>query len=280
MAYSTIVSTEVLAENSSNSDWEVFDCRMSLTDHEAGFKAYSENHIPFAQYCDIENDFCSPVTEHSGRHPLPDIPKLHEKLGKMGINNNTQVVVYDDANGAYAVRVWWQLRESGHHNVAVLDGGINQWVKEGRELTQQVPNITVTDYSGGFNSKNVITTEQVLENLSSNDFTLLDARSPERFKGEEELIDTIAGRIPNAVSRPFQKNLDENGLFLPADELLNQFETLVADSAKPIVHMCGSGITACHNQLAMEIAGLTGSKVYIGSWSEWIRDKSNPIATG
>ena len=279
MPYSTIVSTEVLAENVSNSDWEILDCRISLTDHDAGLKAYRENHIPYAQFCNIEVDFCSPVTEHSGRHPLPDIPTLLKKLGDMGINNNTQVVVYDDANGAYASRVWWQLRELGHYNVAVLDGGITQWIKEGRELTQLVPNIDATEYIGSFNTKNVVTTDQILQNLSEHTFTLLDARSIERFKGDEEPIDPIAGRIPDSINRPFQQNLDEHGLFLSADELKVQFENTIEETDMPIVHMCGSGVTACHNKLAMEIAGLAGSKVYIGSWSEWIRNPERPIAT-
>ena len=280
MPYSTIVSTEVLAENASNSDWEILDCRMSLTDHDAGLKAYRENHIPYAQFCHIEDDFCSPVTDQSGRHPLPDIPKLLQKLGSMGINNNTQVVVYDDANGAYASRVWWQLRELGLYNVAVLDGGITQWIKEGRKLTLLVPNIDAAEYSGSFNTKNVVTTDQVLENLSDHTFTLLDARTIERFRGDEEPIDPIAGRIPDSINRPFQQNLDENGLFLSADELKEQFENLIEETDMPLVHLCGSGVTACHNKLAMEIAGLTGSKVYIGSWSEWIRNPERPIATG
>ena len=280
MPYSTIVSTEVLAENVSNSDWEILDCRISLTDHDAGLKGYRENHIPYAQFCHIEDDFCSPITDQSGRHPLPDIPKLLQKLGNIGINNNTQVIVYDDANGAYASRVWWQLRELGHYNVAVLDGGITQWIKEGRELTQLVPNIDATEYSGSFNTKSVVTTDQVLQNLSEHTFTLLDARTIERFKGDEEPIDPIAGRIPDSINRPFQQNLDENGLFLSTDKLKEQFENLIEETDMPIVHLCGSGITACHNKLAMEIAGLAGSKVYIGSWSEWIRNPERPIATG
>jgi thiosulfate/3-mercaptopyruvate sulfurtransferase len=198
----------------------------------------------------------------------------------MGINHNTQVVVYDDANGAYAARVWWQLRQLGHYKVAVLDGGITQWIKEGRELTQQIPNIDATEYSGSFNTKNVVTTDQVEQNLSEHTFTLLDARSKERFEGKEEPIDPIAGRIPDAANRAFQLNLNEDGLFLSPEELRQQYQPLIADAANhKIIHMCGSGVTACHNILAMEIAGFSDTQLYVGSWSEWIRDSKRPIAT-
>ncbi len=290
MKYTTIVSTQILEDNLDNPDWIIFDCRTSLADRSLGLKNYQENHIPNSFHCHLENDLSSEITPDSGRHPLPDFAELIEKLHAWGIGKHTQVVAYDDANGAYSVRLWWQLRALGFDQVAVLDGGINQWIKEDRELTQEIPQASPKAKTDQFDFKidlnEIISTAQIQQNITEKSFTLIDARTPERFRGEEEPLDTVAGRVPGAINRAFQLNLDENGLFLPATELKQQFEALLTNvepttnKKDEIVNMCGSGVTACHNMLAMEIAGIPDSKLYVGSWSEWIRDSERPIGLG
>jgi len=281
MAYTTLVSTETLHQNLQNPNWVIFDCRSSLVDHQAGLLAFQAGHIPEARYCHLEDNLSSPITDDSGRHPLPDFDKLVTSLGNWGVDKDTQVVVYDDAGGAYAVRLWWQLRTFGHFNVAVLDGGFQQWEKGGKPLSRTLAEITPKTFIPNTDTTQWLPTEIIEQNLSDKKYTLLDARTPERFRGEAEPIDRVAGRIPNSINRAFQLNLNEEGLFLSAQELRQQYDELLGDIApQDIVHLCGSGVTACHNTLAMEIAGLPDSKLYIGSWSEWIRDDKRPIATG
>ena len=288
MKYTTIVSTQILEDNLHNPDWVIFDCRTSLADRSLGFKNYQENHIPNSFHCHLENDLSSQITPESGRHPIPDFAELIVKLHTWGIGKNTQIVAYDDANGAYAVRLWWQLRAFGFNQVAVLDGGINQWIKEDRELTQDIPQAVpkpeAEQFAFQLDPKAIISTATIQQNIEDKSFTLIDARTPERFRGEQEPLDTVAGRVPGAINRAFQLNLDENGLFLPATELKQQYDDLLAEAEasaeNSIVNMCGSGVTACHNMLAMEITGITDSKLYVGSWSEWIRDEKRPIGTG
>ena len=284
--YSTLISTDALNENFHKADWVVFDCRSSLIDHDAGLRAYTEGHIPNAFFCDLEKDLSSPISETSGRHPLPDFDLLIKKLEHWGVDNQTQVVVYDDMGGALAVRLWWQLRTFGHHKVAVLNGGIPQWLKEGKMLSQDIPKLADSaglSFTAKVDKNAWLSTAQLEENLSTKAYTVLDARTPERYRGESEPIDTVAGRIPYSLNRAFQLNLDDSGLFLDTKTLHQQFELILkqvpAQSPENIVHLCGSGVTACHNMLAMEIAGLSASKLYAGSWSEWIRDRNRPIAT-
>jgi thiosulfate/3-mercaptopyruvate sulfurtransferase len=284
MKYTTLISTDALADNLQTLNWVIFDCRSHLTDHDAGLNAYNKNHIPSALFCSLETDLSSPITNATGRHPLPDFDGLIKKLGDWGVDNQTQVVVYDDVGGAFAVRLWWQLRTFGHNKVAVLDGGIPQWIKEEKPLTTALPKITPTTFTASIDESAWLNTNQIQENLTSKTFTVLDARTPERYRGESEPIDTVAGRVPNSLNRAFQLNLGENGLFLNTEELQKQFKDIIKQtpnqSASDIVHLCGSGVTACHNMLAMEVVGLTGSKLYAGSWSEWIRDDERPVATG
>ncbi len=288
MKYTTIVSTQTLENNLNNPDWVIFDCRTSLADRSLGLKNYQENHIPNSFHCHLEKDLSSEITADSGRHPIPDFAELIVKLHAWGIGKNTQIVAYDDANGAYAVRLWWQLRAFGFNQVAVLDGGINQWIKEDRELTQDIPQAVpkpeAEQFAFQLDPKAIISTATIQQNIEDKSFTLIDARTPERFRGEQEPLDTVAGRVPGAINRAFQLNLDENGLFLPATELKQQYDDLLAEAEasaeNSIVNMCGSGVTACHNMLAMEITGITDSKLYVGSWSEWIRDEKRPIGTG
>lgn len=287
MQYTTLVSTEILEANYNNSDWIIFDCRSSLFDHSAGLKAYNENHIPNAIFSSLEDDLSSPVTQDSGRHPLPDFNLLIKKLGDWGVSDKTQVIAYDDVGGAFAVRLWWQLRTFGHKNIAVLDGGIPQWKKENKPLAQKptlLKDANQTIFKASINKSTWVTSEQLYKNLKSKEYMVLDARTPERYRGESEPIDTVAGRIPDSINRAFQLNLNEQGLFLSTEELKQQFKPIIALSPdkKPenIVHLCGSGVTACHNMMAMELAGYKDSKLYAGSWSEWIRDNNRPVATG
>lgn len=284
MNYTTLVSAQTLEQNLDNPDWVIFDCRCSLTDHEAGERAYQDGHIPNALFCNLESDLSSPVTDLSGRHPLPDFEELIQKLGDWGVDQNSQIVVYDDAGGAFAVRMWWQLQTFGHQNIALLDGGITHWTKENKSLSQEIPALQAKPFNPNSDQSRWLNSDQILQNLQDKTYTLIDARTPERYRGEAEPIDKVAGRIPDSVNRPLQLNLDENGLFLSKDVLKDQLEELFKkngiESPDKVVHFCGSGVTACHNLLAMEIAGFKGSKLYPGSWSEWISDSHRPIAVG
>jgi len=276
MSYTTLISSDELAQNLENPNWVIFDCRASLVD-------YQTAHISEAIHCHLEDDLCSPITAKSGRHPLPDFNELAQYLGSCGIDKNTQVVAYDSAGGAdYAARLWWQLRTFGHQNVAVLDGGFQLWEKNHKPLTQDLPKITPKTFTPNLDETQWVPTEAIEQNLSDKKFTVLDARAAERFRGEIEPFDTVSGRIPDAINRPFPLNLNKEGRFLSEQELREQFDALLGNDIAPqdIVHQCGSGVTACHNMLAMEVAGLTGSKLYVGSWSEWIRDENRPVATG
>lgn len=280
MTYTTLISAEALQQHLTDPNWVIIDCRFSLMDSSAGAKAYRMGHITNARYAHLNNNLSSAITRSTGRHPLPNFKLLAEKLGDWGISNKSQVVVYDDVSGAFAGRLWWLLRSLGHDNVAVLDGGITHWKKQGYPLTTTLPSISAKVFRPYLNNQAWLTTAQISNQLSRRAIKLIDARTPERFRGEQEPIDPIAGHIPQAVNRAFQLNLDHNGLFLSTAELHHQFFDLLGNK-KPqqTVHMCGSGVTACHNLLAMEHSGLSGSKLYPGSWSEWITNSNRSIAT-
>lgn len=281
MNYTTLVSSATLQQNLDNPDWVIVDCRFSLADSQAGGAAYRHGHIPNARYADLNKDLSSAVTSQTGRHPLPDFRLLAKKLGNWGIGNNSQVVVYDDMGGAMAGRLWWLLRCLGHEKVAVLDGGIKHWQKQGFALTTALPRIKPTVFRPYLNTELWLDAVQVENRLAQKSICLIDARTPERFRGEQEPIDPVAGHIPGALNRALQLNLDSQGLFLSAEQLRNQFKKLIGACApEQVVHNCGSGVTACHNILAMEHAGLTGSKLYAGSWSEWISNKNRGVAKG
>ena len=281
MTYTTLITPKNLYQHLNDCNWIIIDCRFSLANVETGFTSYRHNHIPNARYFHLDRDLSSRVTDFTGRHPLPNFAELVRKLGASGIDNNSQVVIYDDASGAFAGRLWWLLRCLGHYNVAVLDGGLNHWQKLGFPLTTTLPAIKPTVFRA-YPGENIgLSALEVQNSLAQKTICLIDARTPGRYRGEQEPIDPVAGHIPGAVNRPFQQNLDSEGLFLSAEALRNQFKTLIGSkSPNQVVHMCGSGVTACHNLLAMELAGLTGSKLYPGSWSEWIRNKNRPIALG
>ena len=281
MTYTTLISPVLLRQNLDHPDWIIIDCRFSLANSEAGGYAYRHGHIPHARYAQLNNDLSSAVTGLTGRHPLPDFKLLAKKLAAWGIGNNSQVVVYDDAGGAFAGRFWWLLRCLGHDKVAVLNGGIQHWQKQGYALTTTLPAIKPAIFMPYLNNARWLNAAQVQTGLAKKAICLIDARTPERYRGEQEPIDPVAGHIPGALNRPLQRNLDKQGLFLSADALANQFQLLIgATPPEQVVHYCGSGVTACHNLLAMEHAGLTGAKIYAGSWSEWIRNKNRTVAVG
>jgi thiosulfate/3-mercaptopyruvate sulfurtransferase len=281
MTFTTLISATTLHQHLNDPNWVVVDCRFSLANSDAGDYAYRHGHIPHARYAHLNRDLSSAITDFTGRHPLPDFTLLAKKLGAWGIANDSQVIVYDDAGGAFAGRLWWLLRCLGHDKVAVLNGGMQQWQKQGFSLTATLPAIKPATFRPYLNTAYWLNASQVQNCLAKKAVCLIDARTPERYRGEQEPIDPVAGHIPGAQNRAFQSNLDNQGLFLSADSLHNQFQKLIGTNRpEQVVHYCGSGVTACHNLLAMEYAGLTGSKLYAGSWSEWIRNKNRPVATG
>ena len=279
MTYTTLISNETLLSRLSDPGWIVIDCRFSLAATEQGAYAYRHGHIPNARYAHLDKDLSSGITCQKGRHPLPDFRALTQKLGDWGVSNQNQVVVYDDAGGAFASRLWWLLKSLGHDNVAVLDGGLPLWQKKGYPVTTALPASRPAVFRPYYQKDAWLNAKQVQDRLAARSICLIDARTPERFRGEAEPIDPIAGHVPGALNRPYQANLSRCGLFLPAEHLRRQFIDLTGNRPpEQVVHMCGSGVTACHNLLAMEHAGLTGSKLYAGSWSEWIRNKNRPVA--
>jgi len=279
MTYTTLISPATLQQHLNNSNWVIVDCRFSLADTEAGAKAYRHGHIPNARYAHLDKDLSSAITDFTGRHPLPNFALLAKKLGDWGISNTSQVVAYDDAGGAFAGRLWWLLRTMGHDNVAVLDGGIKHWQKQGLPVTTVLPTIKPVTFRPYLNDAAWLSALQVQNSLAKKSICLIDARTPERYRGEQEPIDPVAGHIPGALNRAFQLNLDSNGLFLAPEQLRKQFKQLIgATEPEHVVHYCGSGVTACNNLLAMEHAGLTGSNLYAGSWSEWIGNKNRTVA--
>ena len=279
--FSTVISGDRLVQHLTDPNWIVIDCRFVLSDPAAGERSYHQGHIPYALYAHLERDLSGQIKTDTGRHPLPDREELTAKLGVWGVGRDSQVVVYDDVNGAMAARLWWLLRWLGHAGVALLDGGWTQWIKEGLPVSLETNSGGEVTFSPGRPLSNYLSTSEVQEGLRDKSIRLLDARAAERFRGEVEPIDPIAGHIPGAINRPFQLNLAADGRFLSAKDLLHQFTSqLEIILPHQLVNMCGSGVTACHNILAMELAGLNGSRLYAGSWSEWIRDPDNPVAKG
>jgi thiosulfate/3-mercaptopyruvate sulfurtransferase len=276
-----LVDAEHLAARLDASDLRIFDCRFSLADPEAGRRAFAEGHLPGATYAHLDEHLSSPITPSSGRHPLPDPSALTAWLGACGVGNDSEVVVYDDLGGAFAVRLWWLLRWLGHPRVAVLDGGLQAWRAAGGEIRTDTSAPAPTNFDGSPDDAQWLTTAALTENLSRGENLVVDARAPERFRGELEPIDPVAGHIPGAINLPLTGNLDAAGRFLSPEVLRRRFlNALGGRAAERIVHSCGSGVNACHNLLAMELAGLPGSRLYAGSWSEWIRDPARPVQLG
>jgi thiosulfate/3-mercaptopyruvate sulfurtransferase len=286
MTFSTLIDAAALRELLGKPDIAVIDCRFDLINPEGGRRAYLKGHIPGARYADLNRDLSAPVSAHSGRHPLPLPKNFAATLGLWGIGHATQVIAYDDAGGSFAARAWWLLRWLGHGSVVVLDGGIQAWTAAGgsfesgeeKPLPRETPGGRISPRA---DSAAVIETDDIAAFLTDPKHLLVDARAAERFAGSVEPIDAVAGHIAGAVNHPFSANLAPDGRFLPAAELKRLWDARLA--GREVAHvaaMCGSGVTACHNLLSLEVAGLRGAKLYAGSWSEWIRDPTRPVARG
>lgn len=282
--FETLIQAEQLAQHLGEPGWRVFDCRFDLADTGRGEAAHTAGHLPGAFYAHLDRDLSDPITPDSGRHPLPDPDRLCAWLGAHGVDRDTQVVAYDDSGGTMAVRLWWLLHWLGHRRVALLDGGWPAWLAAGLpvETTAPAPAMPRT-FHGRPDPDQVVDSATLAAQVSAGGDALLvmDARAPERFRGEKEPIDPVAGRIPGAVNLPLGLNIGADGRFRPARELRALYEPLIGKHRPDqVVAMCGSGVTACHNLLAMTIAGLDGGRLYAGSWSEWIRDPARPVARG
>ncbi len=256
----------------------VLDCRFELSDKGAGRRAYDVGHLPGALFVDLEDDLSDMrQVATRGRHPLPTDRQLSAVLSRLGVNANSELVCYDAADGMFAARAWWLFSHSTQLRVRVLDGGLKEWLAAGHSLTMDKPQVETTDYRASLSDDAWIATDKLTAFLKGG--VLLDARAAPRFRGEVEPIDPIAGHVPGAVNAPFGDNL-RNGKFKPAEELAERFAPLIKPGAHRVAHMCGSGVTACHNLLAMEVAGYRGSCLYADSWSGWITDRSRAIALG
>ncbi|MCS4504981.1 putative thiosulfate sulfurtransferase SseB [wastewater metagenome] len=280
MRWTTLIDTDELLAAPARGDWAVVDCRFDLADPEAGRRAWQRAHIPGAFHADLDHDLSGPVTGSTGRHPLPDPDALVAWLERHGIGNETQIVVYDDGPGAMAARFWWLMRWLGHEAVAVLDGGLAAWRDAGGALTDETPEPSHRSrYRAHPGSMPVVGTETLAGTLDG--FCVVDARSRERYRGDAEPIDPVAGHVPGALSRPVSANLGDDGRFLPVSELRGQWSQILdRASGRPVVAICGSGVSACHHVLALAHAGLAEAALNPGSWSEWIRDPNRPVATG
>ena len=279
-SYSTLIGALEFAQRTHDPDWIVFDCRFDLANPDFGRQAYATGHLPGAFFLDLDDDLSGAKTGTNGRHPLPDPAQLAARLAACGVGNHTQVVAHDDAGGMFAARLWWLLRWFGHHRVAVLDGGLQAWLAAGQALDDALPEARSATYTLALRADRV-DAQHVRQHLGQPDMVLIDARSPDRFRGENEMLDPVGGHIPGAINRFFRDNLDAHGCFKQASVLREEFGALLgAHSPRQVVHQCGSGVTACVNALAMEAAGLSGSRLYAGSWSEWCADPSRPVARG
>ena len=280
MAFRTLIQVDELRQHLGDADCVIFDCRHDLMKPDAGAQAYAQSHIPGARFAHSDKDLSGPKTGKTGRHPLPDPARFIAWLGANGVDTGKQVVAYDHAAGASATRLWWMLRWLGHDDAAVLDGGWEAWVKADAPVTADLPAVKATTFTGRPRDVSV-DVGYVLSHLNAPGMLVIDARAPERYRGETEPIDPVAGHIPGALNRLYKDNLGADGRFKSPQELRSAFQALLP-GRKPeeVVHQCGSGVSACHNILAMEIAGLTGSRLYPGSWSEWCADPARPVARG
>ena len=274
--FNTLISAVELSKQLTNPDWRIIDCRHDLSDTEAGRRAYASGHIPGAIFAHLDEDLSGPIVPGTtGRHPLPCITAMEQQFGRWGISPDTQVVVYDDKNGAIAARLWWMLRYLGHEAVAVLDGGLAAWLQQGGALDQNENKPAYTNFVAKPHTVWVRSAHDVEAAIRAGE-TIVDSRAPERYRGEVEPIDPVAGHIPGAINLPFAENWQPDGTMQSAQALRARFEQLSA--AEQVTFYCGSGVTACHNILAYAHAGLGMPRLYAGSWSEWITDQQRPVA--
>jgi thiosulfate/3-mercaptopyruvate sulfurtransferase len=282
----TLIEPAALLPHLGDPQWAVIDCRFDLARPDWGAGAYRAGHIPSARYAHLERDLSGPRSERSGRHPLPDPATLAATFGRLAIDATVQVIAYDQGPGAFAARLWWLLRWLGHRQVAVLDGGFAAWERAALPVSRADAAHPARRFRAAPDPSLLASTAEVSAAvdsgaLSNGTAILVDARSAERFAGENETIDPVAGHIPGARNHPFSGNHDAHGRFLAAGELRTAWQrTLHGGAAHQLIAMCGSGVTACHNLLALEVAGLPGGRLYAGSWSEWIRDPAHAVARG
>jgi len=274
--FTTLIDKKTLADHLQDPNWIIVDCSYDLTDKSAGRNSYLESHIQGAVFADVHDDLSGPpVTDH-GRHPLPTEEALNRLFSQLGINCDSQVIVYDNASACFAGRLWWMLRYMGHEAVAVLDGGRQDWEQTALPDATGEEKNTQTNYKGKANKDWLVTVNSV-----PTAELLFDSRDPQRYRGEVEPLDKAAGHIPGAINRFWKNNLDESGLFKGADQLRKEFDMCFAGTdVKKTVFYCGSGVTACHNLLAVAHAGLGSPRLYAGSWSDWCSDPGRPVATG
>ena len=280
MPFRTLIQVDELKQHLDDASFVIFDCRHDLMQPDAGAQAYAQAHIPGARFAHSDTDLSGPKTGKTGRHPLPDPAAFSAWLGANGVDGSKQVIAYDHAGGASATRLWWMLRWLGHDAAAVLDGGWEAWVNAGAPTTAEPPVTSATTFPGRPRAI-WVDVDHVLSHLGQPDMLVIDARTPERYRGETEPIDPVAGHIPGAINRLYKDNLGSDGRFRSAEELRAVFTALLQGrTPEQVVHQCGSGVSACHNILAMEVAGLSGSRLYPGSWSEWCADPRRPVARG
>jgi thiosulfate/3-mercaptopyruvate sulfurtransferase len=277
--FTTLIDPATLAAHLDDPSWVVLDARFDLAEPARGRAQYDAGHVPGARYVDLNRDLSAEKTGHNGRHPLPTPDVAAARFGALGIGPAAQVVVYDADTSMYAARAWWMLRWLGHDAVAVLDGGLARWVAEGRPVTAAVPTWTPVTFEPRVRAGWRLTADEVSARLGDPAVRLVDARSKERYLGRGETIDPVAGHIPGATSCFYGQNLTEARTFKPAGELRAQWAPIVGDDPQKVVMYCGSGVTACHNLLALEVAGLPGARIFPGSWSEWVQDPARPVAT-
>jgi thiosulfate/3-mercaptopyruvate sulfurtransferase len=280
MTYATLISITDLAARLDDRSVALVDCRYKLGDPDWGRQAWTAGHIKGAAYADLERDLSGPPTGANGRHPLPDPQALAEAFSRLGIGDDTQVVAYDQDSGMFASRLWWLLRWLGHDRVAVLDGGLARWTATGHPLSRDEPIRARMDFHPARRPEMVADVRDVEAHATDPSWRLLDARAGERYRGETEPLDRVPGHIPGAGNRHFQANLGAEGTFRPSGVLREQLQTALAGvPPEQTICYCGSGVTACHNLLALEHAGLAGAKLYPGSWSEWSSDPARPVET-
>jgi thiosulfate/3-mercaptopyruvate sulfurtransferase len=281
-----LIEPRQLADHLEDPDWAIIDCRFDLARPEWGAQAFATAHIPRALYAHLDRDLSAPRTPHTGRHPLPPVAALAATLSRLGIDAGVQVIAYDQTGGAFAARLWWLLRWLGHTQVAVLNGGLAAWERAGLPLSAASEPRAPRRFAAQADPRQIVSGAEVAAAVRSGALRsgaqlLVDARSADRFAGENETIDPVAGHIPGARNHPFAGNLDAEGRFLHAEQLRRAWEgTLRGASPQQLIAMCGSGVTACHNLLALEVAGLPGARLYAGSWSEWITDPAHTVARG
>ncbi len=282
MPYTTIINAAELAMHLNDLDWAIVDSRFALADTEQGRRDYLEDHISGAVYAHMDNDLSGPIVPgKTGRHPLPNIEQMAARLSNWGIDAQTQVVVYDNVGGAFAARLWWLLHWLGHESVAVLDGGWRGWQAAGGTTTAGEEVREARTFAPDPRDDMVLDVTAVQSRLRGRSFKLFDSRGADRYRGENETIDPVAGHIPGSHSAPFAENLNAQGHFRSVEELQTRFEQLLQDSTPDeATFYCGSGVTAAHNLLAMAHAGMEGAQLFAGSWSEWITDPARPVATG